>query len=252
LPAELLRRRPDIRSAELAAAAQSARIGIAKADLYPSFSLVGQIGLETSDSRKTFLGQTSKADLHNLFDRNSLFYSVGPTVQWPVLNYGRIRNNVRVQDARFQESLVNYQNTVLTAAREVEDALAGFLKSQESAASEEKSVAAAKRSEELSIVQYREGAVDYQRVLDSQRFLLQEEDKLAQTRSSIATNLIALYKALGGGWELGRGQPIVAESTQAEMQKRTDWGRLLPAPVPEKMNPPSPKIVIPLPKEPDW
>ena len=81
---------------------------------------------------------------------------------------------------------------------------------------------------------------------------MQEEDKLAQTRSSIATNLIALYKALGGGWELGRGQPIVAESTQAEMQKRTDWGRLLPAPVPEKMNPPSPKIVIPLPKEPDW
>jgi len=227
VPAELLRRRPDIRNAELAAAAQCARVGIAQTDLYPSFSLFGEIGLESSSDGGV---RSGNADFENLWDADSFFYSFGPGVRWPIFNYGRIKNNVRIQDARFQQSLVSYQDTVLIAAQEVEDAMAGFLKAQETAVFEQNAVNAAQRSVEIAFVQYREGAVDYQRVLDTQRALLQEENNLAQARSSIATNLIALYKALGGGWELRKDQPIISESTQAEMQNRTNWGRLLPAP----------------------
>ncbi len=250
VPAELLRRRPDIRSAELSAAAQCARIGIAKADLYPSFSLFGEIGFQSSGEGGV---QSNHADIDNLFDSSSFFYSFGPQVQWPFFNYGRIENNVRVQDARFQQLIVNYQNTVLRAAQESEDALIGFLKAQEATAFAQNSVNAARRSVEIALVQYREGAVDYQRVLDTQRALLQEEIRLTETRSSIATNLIALYKALGGGWELRQGQSVIAESTQAEMQKRTDWGSLLPPPSPKPENlSPLPAQDIPVIKKPYW
>jgi len=125
---------------------------------------------------------------------------------------------------------VNYQNTVLRAAEEVEDGLTGFLKARE--ASELQAVAAqrAQRSVDLSIIQYREGAADYQRVLDAQRSLLQEQNTLANTTSSVAADLIALYKALGGGWELRQGQPVIPQKTQQEMQQRTDWGDLLQVP----------------------
>ncbi|MBW7898826.1 MAG: efflux transporter outer membrane subunit [Candidatus Brocadia sp. BROELEC01] len=245
VPAELLRRRPDIRSAELSAAAQCARIGIAKADLYPKFSLFGEIGFQSSGQGGF---QSNHAHFDNIFDSASLFYSFGPSVQWPFFNYGRIKNNVRVQDARFQQLIVNYKNTVLRAAQESEDALIGFLKAQEAATFTQNSVNAARRSVEIALVQYREGAVDYQRVLDTQRVLLQEEIRLTETRSSIATNLIALYKALGGGWELRQNQPIVAVSTLTEMQKRTNWGRLLslPSPKPEDLQPlPTRNVPVP-------
>ncbi len=250
VPAELLRRRPDIRSAELQAAAQSARIGIAKADLYPSFSLLGRIGFETSSGGGSL---SSNAGFENLFDAGSLFYSFGPSFRWPLFNYGVIKGNVRVQDARFQQLVVNYQNTVLRVAQEVEDALTGILRSQEARVSDQNSVTAAQRSVEIAMSQYREGATDYERVIDSERFLLQQENNLAQTNSSIATNLIALYKALGGGWELRLGQPVVPESMQAEMRARTNWGRLLPAqPAPETLNPPPPAREIPLLSKPQW
>jgi NodT family efflux transporter outer membrane factor (OMF) lipoprotein len=226
VPAQMLRRRPDIRSAELYAAAQSARIGVAKADLYPSFALVGSIGLSANN-----VGPGS----NNLFSPDSLFYSVGPRIVWPFFQYGRLRNRVRVEDARFQQSLVNYRNTVIKAAQEVEDALVGFLKSQEAMRFEEGSVTAAQRSQQIAVVQYREGAADYQRVLDSQQFLLEQQNSLAQTRSAVAVNLIALYKALGGGWELRFGRAVVPEPMQKEMKDRTDWGDLLSEPrAPEK------------------
>jgi NodT family efflux transporter outer membrane factor (OMF) lipoprotein len=250
VPAELLRRRPDIHSAELYAVAQSARIGMAKADLYPSFSLVGEIGLQTSSQGGA---QSNGAHFGDFGDQDSIFYSFGPGFRWPIFDFGRIKNNVRVQDARFQQLLVNYQNTVLKAAQEVEDAMTGFTKAQEATAFSQNSVTAAKRSVEISLAQYREGAVDYQRVLDTQRSLLQEQNSLTQTQSSIATNLIALYKALGGGWELRQGQPIVAASMQAEMQKRTDWGRLVPPPPStDNLNPPPPARDIPVLSNPDW
>ncbi|OHB62935.1 MAG: transporter [Planctomycetes bacterium RBG_13_60_9] len=250
MPAELLRRRPDIRSAELYAAAQSARIGVAKADLYPSFSLFGEIGFESSSGGGAL---SNNAHLHNLFDSGSVFYSFGPEFRWPLFNYGRIENNVRVQDARFQELLVNYQDTVLRAAQEVEDALIGFLRNQEALVHYQNSVAAAQRSVEIARAQYREGAVDYQRVIDTERVLLQEETRLTDTRSAVATNWIALYKALGGGWELRAGQPIIPASVQAEMRKRTNWGHLLPStPAPETLDPPPPAREIPLLSEPEW
>ena len=242
LPAELLRRRPDIRSTELNAAAEAARIGVAEADLYPRLFLAGEIGVQASDVAR-------------LFAPGSLFYAAGPGFTWSILNYGRITNNVRAQDARFQQALVNYENTVLKAAQEVEDALIGFLKAQESASDLQKSVDAAQLAVHLSLVQYREGAVDFQRVIDSQTRLLTEMNSLAQTRSSIATNLIAVYKALGGGWEVGDGKPVVSVALQAQMASRTDWGNLLPPPPPPRpvdLTPPPPASATPPVLPPDW
>ena len=242
IPAELLRRRPDIHAAELNAAAESARIGVAEADLYPRFYLLGDVGVQSSDVAK-------------LFAPHSLFFTAGPGFQWSILNYGRITNNVRAQDARFQQALVNYEDTVLSAAREVEDALIAFLKAQESAVSSQKSVEAAQSSVHLAFIRYREGEEDFQRVVDSERSLLQEKNKLAQTRSAIATNLIALYKALGGGWEIREGRPIVPPPMQAEMASRTNWGDLLPAespPPPPNLALPTPASVAPVLLPPDW
>jgi NodT family efflux transporter outer membrane factor (OMF) lipoprotein len=225
MPAEMLRRRPDIRGAELSAEAQCARIGIAKADLYPSFSLVGTIGLQTA---------TTGAGTPNLFATNSIFYSAGPQINWPFFNYGRLTNAVRVQDALFEQLLVAYRDTVIKAAQEVEDALAGYLQAQQSATFQQNAVTSAKRSVELSLSAYREGQTDYERVLDAQRSLLQQQNGLAEANSSIATYLIAAYKALGGGWEWRQGQPFVPEATQREMNERTDWGDMLRYPPPRK------------------
>ncbi len=234
VPAEMLRRRPDIRSAELAAAAQCARIGVAKAELYPSFSLFGSVGLAANNGN---IGTS------NLFSADNLVYSFGPRVSWPIFNYGRIENNVRVEDARLQQLLLGHRNTVLKAAQEVQDAIVGFLNSQEAELFQQGSVKAAQRSQEIAVIQYREGAVDYQRVLDSQRALLREQANLTQADSSVATNVIALYKALGGGWEFRKDQPFVSKATRDEMNERTNWGDLLDEPVaPEnKTNPPPAK-----------
>lgn len=222
VPADMLRRRPDIRAAEYQAAAQSARIGVAKADLYPSFTLFGTVGLQTTSGTPT--------PKSNFFSADSLFYSAGPRVSWAFLNYGRITNSVRVQDARFQQLLVGYRETVLRAAQEVEDAVVGFLNAQKAQVFEQGAVKASQRSVEIAIVQYREGAVDFQRVLDAQRSLLQEQNSLTQINSSVATNLIALYKALGGGWEVRQGQPVIPAETENEMKQRTSWGDMLSQP----------------------
>jgi NodT family efflux transporter outer membrane factor (OMF) lipoprotein len=224
IPAELLRRRPDVRSAELQAAAQSALIGVAKADLYPSFSLVGSIGLQSSEKGGF---ASNNADFGDLFDSDSITYFAGPSVQWPILNYGRITNRVRVQDARFEQLVVNYQNAVLEAYREVEDAMVGFLKKQEEARLRADSVQALKRSVDLSLLQYREGVVDYQRVLDAQRGLTVEQDLLTATSGDIILNLISMYKALGGGWQIREGQDFVKDKTKEVMEERTNWGDLL-------------------------
>jgi NodT family efflux transporter outer membrane factor (OMF) lipoprotein len=229
IPADMLRRRPDVRSAELSAISQSARIGIAKADLYPRFTLFGTLGFQTTSGAGTLAGDSSLGDL---FGANSLFYAFTPQVAWPIFNYGRIENNVRIQDARFQQLLVGYQSTVLRAAQEAEDAMTAFLRAQESASFAQRAAAAAARSVELASIQYREGAVDYQRVLDAQRTLLQEQNTLVTARASIATNLIATYKALGGGWEIREGQPYVPDNVRIEMQERTDWGEHFSDPAP--------------------
>ena len=227
VPAELLRRRPDIRLAEAQVAAQSPRIGVAKADLYPHFFLFGSIGLRASDAALTAAGFPGGSSLSDLWDSDSIEFFGGPGFSWDILNYGRIKNRVRVQDARFQQRVVNYKNAVLRAYQEVEDALTAFLRSQEEVGFLMESAKAATRSVELSQIQYREGLVDFQRVIDSQRSQVQVQDLLTQREGSVAENLVAVYKALGGGWQIREGKDFVPEETKKEMEERTDWGHLL-------------------------
>jgi NodT family efflux transporter outer membrane factor (OMF) lipoprotein len=217
IPAEVLRRRPDIRNAELVAMAQSERIGIAKADLYPHFVLSGTLGFNATQGG---------AQSFNLLSPASFFFAVGPQVTWQFLNYGRIKNKVRVEDARFQEVLTTYQNSVLSASQEVEDGIVGYVKAIEATSVQQGAVTAARRSADLALIQYREGAVDYQRVLLADQTLLQQENNLVSLRSSSATNAVSLYEALGGGWEMSVGQPFVPDDIRNEMQKRTNWGDL--------------------------
>ncbi len=250
MPAELLRRRPDIRFAEFQAAAQSARIGVAKADLLPRFSLVGSIGLQSS-SMGGF--QSNNAHFGDIFSADSITYFIGPTVQWPVFNYGRLKNNVRMQDARFQELVETYKNTVLKAAREVEDATVGFLRSQETDELLKKSVSNYQRSVDLSVLQYQNGETDYQRVVDAQRYLTRAQDDLASTSGAVAENLIAIYKAIGGGWELRNNMEIIPQKTLDEMKERTDWGGLLEKEkIPDETENPPTGQAVPVISRPEW
>ena len=246
IPAELLRRRPDIRFAERQLAAQSALIGVVKADLFPAFSLFGSLGFQTSDK----VGASSNdADLGDLFKSNSFTYSAGPSVSWNIFNYGRITNSVRVQDARFQELAVNYNNTVLGAAQEVEDAIVSFLQNQNAVVFLADAVKASKRSVDLSTIQYREGLVDYQRVIDTQRDLTIQQDNLVATTGSVDLSLVSIYRALGGGWQLRTDKDFVPEHIREEMAKRTNWGDLL---APEELEYPPSQEVKSIFHKPDW
>ena len=222
IPTDLLRRRPDIQSAEWQAAAQCAQIGVSKADLFPAFSLSGSFGFSATQT-----GTTTLADMFKGISRN---WNVGPSVQWNIFNYGRIMNQVRVQDARFQELLINYQNTVLKAQQEVENALIAFLKSQQRAEKLARATAAAKKSVELAFLQYREGITDFTTVLTAEQELLRQQDNLAITLGDIAGNLVGTYRAMGGGWQIREGQDVVPPEIKAAMAQRTNWGNLL-APV---------------------
>ncbi len=219
IPAELLRRRPDIRQAEMQAAAQSAQIGIARSELFPSFTLFGSIGWSSSDRDGGSLG--------DIFDSNSFSYSFGPAFTWNLFHYGRLKNQVRIQDARFQQLLVNYQSTVLNAAREVEDAVQSYGKAKNEADLVLRAMIDSKKSTELSILMYKEGLSDYQRVLDSTRSLTQKQDQYAQTKGKIATFVIALYKAFGGGWQIRESEAYIPQEMKVTMEQRTDWGDML-------------------------
>jgi NodT family efflux transporter outer membrane factor (OMF) lipoprotein len=219
IPAELLRRRPDVRHAEWQAAAQSASIGVTKAALYPALSLTGTFGLLSSDVGSFALG--------DVFLWKSRTANFGPALQWNIFNYGQITNQVRVQDARLQGLLISYQNTVLSAQREVEDNLVAFLRSQERAQSLGESTAAAQRSLNLATLQYRQGITDFTTVLTAQQALLSEQDSLANTLGDISNNLVGVYRALGGGWQVRENKDVVPDSVKEQMAKRTDWGGLL-------------------------
>jgi NodT family efflux transporter outer membrane factor (OMF) lipoprotein len=214
VPADLLRRRPDVRVAERTLAAQSARIGVAKADYLPRFALVGTISVAAED-------------FPDLFEGRSFENFGGPSVRWAILNYGRITNNVRVQDARYQALIAEYENTVLRAQAEVESALAAYLGAQRRLAALERGVDASNRAVQLAEIQYREGAYDYTRVLDTQQFLVSEEDRMVATKGNVGVALTALYKALGGGWEIRMGRDFVTDDQKSEMRGRTSWGGML-------------------------
>jgi NodT family efflux transporter outer membrane factor (OMF) lipoprotein len=190
IPADLLRRRPDVRRFERQAAAQSAFIGVAKSDLYPHFSLLGSIGVKAEDF----------ADLFDTPDSLSGF--IGPAFRWDILNYGRIESNVHVQEARFRQLVLAYQEAVLRAGREAEDAAVGFLKEQERARYLTASAAAAARTVEITYDQYRQGAIDFTPVFLFEERLAEQQDQLAASQGQIALSLVDLYRAVGGGWQM--------------------------------------------------
>jgi NodT family efflux transporter outer membrane factor (OMF) lipoprotein len=201
IPADLLRRRPDVRSAERQVAAQSAQIGVAEADLYPTFFINGTLGLEAQN-------------LSQLFESKSFMGNITPNFKWNILNYGRILNNVRLQDVHTQELVAAYQNKVLTASREVEDALRGFLKSRQQTEDLARSVKAAAEATKIGVNQYRTGVVPFNTVFQLEATQVLQQDNLAIAQGNIALNLINVYRALGGGWELrlekAKGHDIAA------------------------------------------
>jgi NodT family efflux transporter outer membrane factor (OMF) lipoprotein len=227
IPAELLRRRPDIQLAEYQIATQTPLIGVSKAELFPAFQLFGSIGFASSNSRNTISGGQNGSSFSDLFDSDSLEFFGGPAITWNLFNYGRIKNQVRTEDALLQQLIVNYEDTVLRAQQEVEDSLVGFLRKQQEVAFLLGSVKASQRSVDLSMLQYREGLVDYQRVLDTQRFLTDQQDAWTATRGDVVLNLVSMYKALGGGWQIREGQDFVSKEFVEEMESRTDWGNLI-------------------------
>lgn len=221
IPADMLRRRPDVRQAEYLAMAQNALVGLAEADLYPSFSLSGSIGVASNTA--------GDANFGDLFSAEAVTWSAGASFVWPFLNYGRIKNTVRVQDARLQQALINYRETVLQAAREAEDAMAAFIGTRQQSAILEQTVASAIRSNELSTLRYAEGFSDYERVLNAQQALFGQQQRYVAIQGEIVRSVVALYKALGGGWETRDGLPWVDPETLELMGERTDWGGLIEA-----------------------
>jgi multidrug efflux system outer membrane protein len=188
VPAEAMRRRPDIRRAERDLAAQTARIGVATADLYPKFRLLGTIGLES----------VSTGDL---FTANSRAWSITPGISWNIFRGGAIRQNIKVQSARQEQALMQYESTVLNAQEEVENVLVAYAKQQRRRESLAAATSAAQKAVQLAQDQYKVGLVDFSNVLDAQRSLLSFQDQLAHSNGAVTSNLIRLYKALGGGWK---------------------------------------------------
>jgi NodT family efflux transporter outer membrane factor (OMF) lipoprotein len=201
IPAQLLERRPDIRRAERNAAAQAQQIGIAQADLYPHISIIGTLGY-------------SAVNASQLFTYSAFNGSVGPSFQWNVLNYGRIINDVKLQDAKFQETLLIYRNTVLTANQEAENGLVTFLRAQGRTKILTESVRASDTAYRIVVSQYRAGTVDFNRVDTIEQNLVQQQDLQTQARSQIATGLIQVYRALGGGWQIRLGPGAVSRLPQ--------------------------------------
>ncbi len=219
IPRDLLRRRPDVRAAGFTAASKSALIGVARASMYPSFSLAGQFGFSGSNE-----GGSSLTDM---FTWEGRAVKAGAGFFFPIFNYGRLLNQVRVQDAQFQEAVLSYQNTVLTAQQEVENGLAAFADAQRAVKSLTRAVDAARRSTTLAMVQYRGGQADYTTVLTAQQAQLAIEDNLVNTQGDVVQGVIYIYRALGGGWEMRQGGDLISDEVKAEMARRTDWGKLL-------------------------
>jgi NodT family efflux transporter outer membrane factor (OMF) lipoprotein len=230
IPADLLRRRPDIRSAERQVAAQSAQIGVAEADLYPAIFITGTIGYEAFD-------------LSKLFTSPSFFGTIAPNFKWNILNYGRIVNNVHLQEAKTQELIATYQNQVLTAAQQVQTALRGFLLSREQVENLTRSVKAAEAATKVEEKLFYDLKADVNRLFTLENSQVQQQDNLAVAQGNIALNLINVYRALGGGWELRTQKESYGQGPQCN-------GAVLGAPRPALEEPgPTPfRIPDPMPK----
>ena len=247
LPAELLRRRPDVRSAELKAAAQSAQIGMAKADLLPALAITGVFG--------TSAGSNASNHLSSLFTHGAIQFAFGPSFSWPILNYGQITNTVRVEDARLQTRLLEYKQAVLKAQKEVEDSLSGFLEGRRQVDLLRRSVAAANEALRVAMDQYTLGTRDFTTVLSAEQNLYVVQSQLATASGNVSTSLTEVYRSLGGGWQIRKANDFVDEATREEMRERTYWGSLLPA----SGEPPTTAPALPGPEDrdssvqtPDW
>jgi len=196
LPTELLRQRPDVRQAERLLASQTAKIGVATADLYPTFSLTGFLGLEAVNA-----GDLGSSD--------SVTWNIGLPLRWNIFAGGRIRSRIRAEEARTNQLLAAYEQTVLDALEEAENTMVAFAKEVERRARLEQAVDATQRSLDLVLTQYTAGLTDFQNVLDTQRTLLLREDELAVAEGLVVSNLVRLYRALGGGWDPDTAQPPV-------------------------------------------
>jgi NodT family efflux transporter outer membrane factor (OMF) lipoprotein len=199
LPSDLMLRRPDVQRAERQLAAATANIGVAQADLFPKFFLTGAAGFESVSASDWFTGRSS-------------FWSVGPTVQWRIFDAGRIRANIRVQNARQEQALASYEQTVLTAFEEVENGLVAYANEQIRRRSLAEAVASSQKSLDLANKLYANGLTDFLHVLDAERSLYQAQDALVQSERTVSANLVSLYKSLGGGWEnAGRNSDALAQ-----------------------------------------
>lgn len=216
IDADLITRRPDIKVAEYQVQANSALIGAKMAELYPSFSLFGNIGYSTNNAGGSWISGS-----------DALGVAIGPSFSWNIFQYDRIKNKVRIQDAVFEESLVNYNKKVLSAVSEVSDALNSYRLTQKQQAENQKAVNATVRAFNISVVQYNDGLVSYQRLLTTIERLTSTQDRYASIKGSQAINAILLYKALGGGWQMNKGRSYLSAKTAAMMKKRVDWGRYL-------------------------
>ncbi|HPU06572.1 MAG TPA: efflux transporter outer membrane subunit [Thermogutta sp.] len=230
IPADLLRRRPDVRRAERLAAAQCARIGIAEAEFYPHIAITGQLAYQAEN-------------FSDLFNGRAFTGMVGPGFRWNILNYGRIRNSVLMEDARFRQAILGYQETVLRAAEEAEDMITAFLMEQRRLRALQQATEATAQASQLAVAQYQQGLIDFQRVIDSQRALVQQQDALAESRGKVALNLIGVYKALGGGWEMRRNPSAGIVLTR--LQTKTG-GSTQPAPAPQPTAPSSSGGTLPM------
>ncbi len=202
VPADLLRQRPDIRRAERQLAAATARIGVATADLYPRLTLLGSLG-------------TVSSNFSDLFGSGTLAYSFGPSFSWSVFAGGSIRSQIKVQDALTEQALLTYEGTVLGALKEVEDALDAFTQEKQRQVALVETVSSSRRSLKLAVRLYKEGLQDFQPVLDAQRTLFDYDNELATSRGQVATNLVNIYQALGGGWDPAKVAAMPQE-TQAK------------------------------------
>jgi NodT family efflux transporter outer membrane factor (OMF) lipoprotein len=197
IPADLLRRRPDIRQAERLLASQTARIGIATADLYPTLSLGGTVGLEA-------------LDFDDLGDGGSVFWSIVPKISWPIFTGGKIRNRIRAEEARTAQALAAYEQTVLRALEEVQNALVAYGQEKMRRDRLREAVEASQRAVDLVETQYLSGLTNFQNFLDSQRSLFRQQDELAESSGQVRNNLITLNRALGGGWSPSRAEMTAA------------------------------------------
>lgn len=214
--AQVMMRRPDLQVAELLTRAQSARIGLTEADLYPQFFLLGSVGVSQT------VRSSSSFDLSD-----SITATIGPGLSWNIFQYGRIKNSVRIEDALFQESLTNYNQSILEAVVEVSNALEGYYNNVDKSQYDYDAVEASIRAFSISFNQYNNGLVSYQRLLSAVEAMTLREDVYAQTRGNIANQVVTLYKTLGGGWEPFINQPLVKPETVETMKLRTDWGDYL-------------------------